>query len=852
MSRGQFRIYLGAAPGVGKTFAMLCEGRRRSARGTDVVIAVVEDHGRPRTREQVVDLEVLPRVMVEHRGSTFTEMDLEGILRRKPEVALVDELAHSNVPGSKNEKRWQDVLELLDAGIDVISTVNVQHLASLNDVVEKVTGVPQRETVPDEVVRNADQVDLVDMSPEALRRRMAHGNVYAADKVDAALGNYFRVGNLTALRELALLWLADKVEDGLQAYREREGIHATWETRERVVVALTGGPEGETLLRRAARIAARSVGGDLLAVHVAKNDGLQSASPRRLAEQRVLAESLGGSYHLVVGDDVPSALLDFARSENATQLVIGASRRGRFSAMVGPGIGQTVVRDSGSIDVHYVTHELVARGRGLPGLTGGLSARRRLAGLATAVVVLPLLTAVLARTRDQLGLPSELLLYLLASVVVALVGGVYPAVIAALAGALLVNFWFTPPLYTLEISGIDDVLSIVVFTLVALSVSTVVDLAARRTREAARSRAESITLATLSGDVLRGGRTLPSLLERARELFNLSLVEMYEQDRLVASAGERPVEGHVTEMEVGNGARMVLTGRVLAAGDRRVLGALAVQAAISMERGRLRQQVSDAAVVADADRLRTALLAAVGHDLRTPLAAAKASVTSLRGGDVIWSPEEEQELLATAEESLDQLDGVVGNLLDMSRLQVGALAVQLRPVALDEVVPHAVRHLAPPHGSIVIDVDEDLPEVVVDPGLLERVIVNLTANALRHSPPDTPVRLAASAFEDRVELRIVDRGPGVPDEDKDRIFAPFQRLDDRSSSAYGAGVGLGLAVARGFVEAMHGTLLAEDTPGGGLTMAVNVPALVGAAQPDPTTTPAPATADPASPPSVDA
>src|SRR5215469_3909275 len=273
-SRGQLRIYLGSAAGVGKTFAMLNEGHRRRERGTDVVLAFVETHGRAQTAAQIGDLEAIPRARIGYRGTSFEEMDLDAVLARHPQVALVDEFAHTNVPGSRNEKRWQDVNELLDAGIDVISNVNIQHLESLNDVVEKITGVPQRETVPDAVVRAADQVELVDMTPEALRRRMAHGNIYKADKVDAALSNYFRPGNLTALRELALLWLADSVEEGLQRYREQHGIAATWETRERVVVALTGGPEGETLIRRAARIAARSVGGELMAVHISRSDGL--------------------------------------------------------------------------------------------------------------------------------------------------------------------------------------------------------------------------------------------------------------------------------------------------------------------------------------------------------------------------------------------------------------------------------------------------------------------------------------------------------------------------------------------------------------------------------------------------
>src|ERR1700760_4484203 len=417
--RGFLRVYLGAAAGVGKTFAMLGEGHRRAERGADVVVAFVETHGRPQTAVLLDGLEVIPRKKLTYRGASFEEMDLDAVLARQPQIALVDELAHTNVPGSRHEKRWQDVDELLDAGIDVISTVNVQHLESLNDVVQKITGVPQRETVPDAVVRAADQVELVDMTAEALRRRMAHGNIYPAEKIDAALTNYFRTGNLTALRELALLWLADKVDEGLQRYRVAHDIQATWEARERVVVALTGGPEGDTLIRRAARIAARSSGGDLLAVHVSRSDGLTGADPGALAGQRRLAESLGGTYHQVVGDSIPDALLEFARAENATQLVLGASRRSWLQAMLtGPGIGARTIRGSGDIDVHIVTHQQMGRGRGLlprargrpPGPRGRLPSPRRLAAYLLAAVFARVAPVVLpAAGRDNVNLTSDAL-----------------------------------------------------------------------------------------------------------------------------------------------------------------------------------------------------------------------------------------------------------------------------------------------------------------------------------------------------------------------------------------------------------------------------------------------------------
>jgi len=848
--RGRLRIYLGSAAGVGKTYAMLSEGHRRAERGADVVVGFAEAHERPQTSALLAGLEVVPRATLEYRGATFEEMDLDGVLARRPEIALVDEFAHTNVPGSRNEKRWQDVEELLDAGIDVISAVNIQHLESLNDVVEKITGVPQRETVPDAIVRAADQVEMVDMTPEALRRRMAHGNIYPPEKIDAALTNYFRSGNLAALRELALLWLADKVDEGLQRYRVEHKIQGAWEARERVVVALTGGPEGKTLIRRGARIAARSAGGDLLAVHVTKSDGLTGADPGALAAQRRLAESVGGTYHQVIGDDISEALLTFARAENATQLVLGASRRSWLTAMLtGPGISARTIRGSGDIDVHIVTHGQMGRGRGLPRPRGAITLRRRIAGYVLAAALAPMLTVVLAQARGDINLTSDVLLFLVAVIVVALVGGFGAAVLTAIVGSLLLNYYFIPPIHQLTIYQVNNSLALGVFVAVALLVSRVVDIAARRSRQAARANAESELLTTTAGSVLRGQQPLSALLDRVREAFGMDSVTLLEctspsgdppadvsAERIrgtpgnwhvVASRGEPavtwPGEADV-EVPVGNSLLLALRGRPLPAADRRVLGAFANYAAVALDQQRLAAEAEAAKPIAAADRMRTALLAAVGHDLRTPLASAKAAVTSLRSPDVNWATEDRDELLATADESLDRLSHLVDNLLDMSRLQAGALSLFLRPSGLEEIVSRALDNLDPAGRDVTVDIPESLPEIDVDPAILERVIVNLTENALRYSPAGKPPLLTASALGDRVELRVVDRGPGIPEKDRDRMFVPFQRLGDTDNTT---GVGLGLALSRGLTEAMGGTLTADDTPGGGLTMTMSVPAVTG-------------------------
>lgn len=834
MARGKLRIYLGSAPGVGKTYAMLSEAHRRIERGTDCVVAFVEHHDRPRTEVMLHGLEQVPRKDLDYRGTLFTEMDVDAVLERAPVVALVDELAHTNVPGSRNAKRWQDVEELLAAGIDVVSTVNIQHLESLGDVVESITGVRQRETVPDEVVRRADQIELVDMSPQALRRRMAHGNIYKSDRVDAALSNYFRPGNLTALRELALLWVADRVDEYLQQYRGEHDIRSTWQARERIVVGLTGGPEGRTLIRRASRMAAKGSGSEILAVYIARSDGLTAASPKELAVQRTLVEDLGGTFHHVIGDDIPAALLDFSRGVNASQIVLGSSRRKTWQYIFGPGVGATVARESGpDLDVHIVTHGEVAKGRGLPVARGArLGRSRSIWGWIVGVGGPALLTLLLTHVDVDLGLANDMLLFLTLTVAAALLGGLLPALASAAAGSLLLNYYFAPPLHLWTISDSKNIVAIIVFVGVAISVASVVDLAARRTHQAARLRAESEILSFLAGSVLRGETSLDALLERVRETFSMDSVALLERASDVAPwtcAGrvgngrmlQRPEDADV-DMPVGDHMALALSGRVLPAEDRRVLAAFAAQAAVVLDRQRLKSEADQARTLAEGNRIRTALLAAVSHDLRTPLAGIKAAVSSLRSDDVSWSEEDQAELLEGIENGADRLDHLVGNLLDMSRLQTGTVTPLIREIDLDEVVPMALGGV--PDGSADLDIPETLPMVTVDKGLLERAVANIVENAVKYSPGAEPVLVSASTLGDRVELRVVDRGPGVPDAAKDRIFEPFQRYGD---APRGAGVGLGLAVARGFVESMGGTIEAEDTPGGGLTMVLTLRAAAG-------------------------
>ncbi|WP_285727918.1 DUF4118 domain-containing protein [Psychromicrobium xiongbiense] len=859
--RGTLRILLGAAPGVGKTYAMLEEAHQLQSEGVDVIVGLALDHGRAATRGLLAGLEIIPPAPVTYRGTEFEEMDLAAVLARNPQCALVDEYAHTVVqpdgsnPGDESRarrKRWEDVEALLEAGIDVISTVNIQHLASLGDVVSQITNTRQGETVPDEVVRRASQIELIDISPELLRLRLSAGNIYAPEKIDAALANYFRMGNLSALRELALLWLADQVEDGLAAYRRDHEIEASWPTRERIVVGLTGGPEGEVLIRRAARILARVSGGELLGVHVRAADGVRGESPRELETQRQLLKDLGGSYHSVIGEDPAQAMLEFARSANATQLVVGTSRRRPLARLVrGAGVGNKIVRESGDIDVHMLSHPLGGRGVRFQ-RPGSLGRRRVIAGLVLAVLVPVLIEAVLVQWVPN-SFVTDTLLQLCGCVLVAMVGGLWPALLAAIVSSLLLNFYSAPPLGTLTISDPENLLALVIFLTVSAAVAVVVGLSARRSRDASRAGAEAAILSELARTAVSGEDSMASFLDQVRETFRVASASVLVRVpgertaalwRVEASAGPsvpRSPETADNVEDIEEGLAIALNGRTLDAADRRLLVAFGAHLVALRQRLALNESRRDNIRLAEGNTMRTSILRAVSHDLRTPLAAIKLSVSSLRQDEVQFSPEEEAELLGSIEVSADHLDALVGNLLDMSRISSDAVRPLSRAVRWSEVIEVALRGEGLQGGSgqapgspVRVELPANMPPVTADPGMLERVIGNIVQNARKYAPESEVVLVGTVAGasladgEPASELRIVDHGHGVAAEDVVAMFRPFQRLDDVPA---GTGVGLGLAVAKGFTEAMGGVLEAEQTPGGGLTMVIRLPLSSGSEAP---------------------
>jgi two-component system sensor histidine kinase KdpD len=809
---GRLRVYLGAMPGVGKTHAMVEEGLRRACRGTDVVIGIIDTTGHPGWVGREIPLERLPTTFCPDGNS---ELDADAVIDRRPRVVLVDDVGHQCEDG---HGRWESVDRILDAGIDVICTLDIGDLASLHDTVASITGVESNRIVPDAFIPVDAQIELVDMSPEALRRRLAHGHVYPPERVDAALANLFRPAVLGALRHLALTWLADRVAEQLERDLAPSSVTDRRPARERVLVAL-GGEGGELLVRRAARLADRS-GGEVIGVHV--------MSPNRhpgpdLEHQRRLLVSLGGTYREIRGDDVAGALGAFARVEQATQIVVGARPTGLRSRSHGEVLDE-LIDDIGPADVHIVpTGATLARQRRL-GSTRPSDHRPRaqvVAGWTLCLVGLPLVTLVLAVVREHVSLGSALLIDLCIVMAVAALAGLRAGLVASVSAFALTNWFLTQPLHTLTISEAENVVALSVFVLVTVVISVLVDRAARQSREASSARADA---AALVGAL----DPLSDLLEQVRATFALDAASVLERvdgawwPTHTSGSPEllTPEQGTSIDLSAEGDLRLVVSGTTLGSEQLVVLRAFADQLAMAVEARRLRAEAAEADLIAEADALRSSLLQAVSHDFRTPLATIKASASGLLHTDVAFTEDDRRVLLHDIEGAADRLDRMVRDLLDMSRLQAGAVDLVLRSVPLEEVVASALVGVDSAQSRVDVDVAPTLPMVLADSALLERAIANIVSNAIAWSPANRSVRIEAGLVGSFVDLRVVDRGPGVERAYRDRMFVPFQRFGDRS---HDAGAGLGLAIAKGFVDAMGASLEVDDTPGGGLTLTVRLP-----------------------------
>ncbi|KMO16387.1 sensor histidine kinase [Methylobacterium platani] len=873
--RGRLKIFLGAAPGVGKTYEMLTSAHARRREGVDVVVGVVETHGRPETEALVAGLDVLARRIVPYGGGTFDEMDLDGLLARKPQLALVDELAHTNAPGSRHPKRYLDVEELLQAGIDVHTTLNIQHVESLNDVVAQITRIRVRETVPDSILDRADDIEVIDLSPGDLIQRLREGKVYLPRQAERALRHYFSPGNLTALRELALRRTAQQVDDQLVTHMRAHAIPGPWAAGERVLVCISEDPRSASLVRTAKRLADRlRAPFTALTIESRRSASLSEAERDRIADTLRLAERLGAETATLpsqgrIADDVVA----FAREHNVTHVVIGKSTRSRWFELLNGSVVHDLLRRSGPISVHVVAGEEIA---GAPAPHKGVrtaapptpSALPYAAALAAVAGALGLGLVL----QSSLGHESTDLVFLTAVVAVAVRFGLYPSLAAVLASSLAYNFFFLPPLYTFTIADPTNVVALFFFTLVAVVVS---NLAGRVRAEATISRARSRATEALYGfsrklascgtldDVLWATAYQIALMLRLRVVLLLPETGGVNAGTVTVMAGYPP-EDFLDEADLaaakwtfdhgrpaGRGAdtlpgakRLFLplrTGRgmvgvvgldgdkpgpLLTPDQRRLLDALADQGALAIERVHLVEDLDRARRSAETDRLRQALLSSLSHDLKTPLAAVLGAATTLRDlGDAL-DREAQGDLLATIVDEAERLNRFIANLLDMTKLESGAVAPNLAPHDLAEIVGTALERTAKilAHHRVALALDAGLPVLSLDAVLTEQVLFNLLDNAAKYAPEGSLVRIEGWREGDTVSLTILDEGEGLPVGDEERIFDTFYRV--RKSDRVRAGTGLGLAISRGFVEAMGGRITARNRPdrtGAAFTLTLPVP-----------------------------
>lgn len=847
--RGQLKIFLGAAPGVGKTYEMLAAGRARLREGVDVVIGVVETHGRRETQAMVEGFEAIPRRTVSYRGRDLDEMDLDAILKRRPSLVLVDELAHTNAPDSRHAKRYMDVEELLAAGIDVYTTLNIQHVESLNDVVAQITRIRVRETVPDAIIDRADEMEVIDLTPADLIQRLREGKVYVPDTARRAVDNYFSPGNLTALRELALRRTAQRVDEQLVSHMRAHAISGPWAAGERVIVCISEDKRGASLIRYAKRLADR-LRAPFTALYVEgqRSFQLSEAERDRVSDFLRLAEHLGGEATTLPGSTrIADDVLGFARTANATHIVIGKSDRSRWFEILHGSVVHDLVRRAGNISVHVIAGEAAGGKTETPPSADALRARMDVAAYAVSAALVAAATLIGIGLRQIMGLQNIALVYLTAVLVSAVRFGLWPALATSLLGVLAFNFFFIPPLYTFTIADPENVVALFFFLVVA-AIASNLTARVRGQALAARARAKTTEDLYLFSRKLAGAGTLDDLLwasafQIASMLKVRVVVLLPGSEGLAVKAGYPPEDqldaadiaaarwafendratGRGADtlpgarrfflpMRTGRGAVGVIgidrdkPGALFSPEQRRLLDALADQTALAVERVHLVADVEAARLDAETDRLRSALLTSISHDLKTPLASILGAAGMLRGYADALTADQRGEMLATIEEEAQRLNRFIANLLDMTRLESGAIMPNAAPHDLAEVVGSALRRAGPilKDHRMEVDLPADLPMLPLDPVLFEQVLFNLLDNAAKYAPAGSKVRLQAWQDGDHVVVQVVDEGPGVPQGDLERVFDKFYRV--RKEDQVRAGTGLGLAICRGFVEAMGGSI----------------------------------------------
>jgi len=846
---------------VGKTYAMLQAAHEEIAGGRHVLAAYVETHGRAETESLLHDLPQIPRRQVPYHGVILEEMDLDAVLTRRPDLALVDELAHTNAPGSRHTRRYQDVEEILEAGIDVFTTLNIQHIESVNDIVAQITGVSVRETVPDQIIETADETGLVDLPPDELIQRLREGKVYVPDQASRAIEKFFRPGNLTALRELALRYLAGTVDHQMRSYMGAHAIAGPWPARERVLVCLSDGPLGERLVRTGRRLAA-GLDAEWVVLHVETGEALNEDTQDRIARTLRLAEELGALTVTIPGTNVAETIIGYARAQNVTKIVVGVSHHSRWVQLIQGSVVDRIIHASGAMDVHSVSGPTEPRAAHASGSTGFRLSTSPWPYLHS-VWVVALVTFLTALIRDFLGPINLPMPYLLAVVGVALQRGRGPATLAALLGVVAFDYFFVPPYYSFEVADTHYLLTFAVLLLVGLVVGTLASRTREQARAARRREIYTSALAVLSSE-LAAARDVDEIMQAiARHIgatftrrvaiflpgpdgdlqprFVTPDLSLDENERAVASwvyrhgqpagygtdtlpaATVRCIPLKTADRIVGVLAVQPMGDQVpLAPEQRRLLETFASQGALAIERAKLVEEARQGEIIRETERLQTALLNSISHDLRTPLASITGALSSLVDTPGPMDVAVQQELLETAKEEADRLNRLVGNLLDMNRLEGGALKLHVEPGDVEDLVGSALRELsdAALHREINVKLPSDLPLIPMDFALMAQAVANLLDNAVKYSRPETSIEVRAERVNDEIRIRVEDRGVGIPPEDLSRIFDKFYRIRHNGGTG---GVGLGLAISKGIVEAHGGRIWAENRPGGGTAVVLGLP-----------------------------
>jgi len=849
--RGKLKIVLGAAPGVGKTYEMLEEAAARKREGIDVVIGVVETHGRLETEQLVRGFEAIPRRQIEYRGRVLDEMDIDAILARAPKLVLVDELAHTNAPGSRHPKRYLDVEELLAAGVDVYTTLNIQHVESLNDVVAQITRIRVRETVPDGIIDRADEIEVVDLTPADLIQRLNEGKVYVKDQAQRALRHYFSPGNLTALRELALRRTAQRVDAQMLTYMQAHAIAGPWAAADRLLVCINESPLSAQVVRQGRRIADQlKAKWTALYVETPRHHRLSEVERDRIADTLRLAERLGAEAITIPGNDAAKDALAYAKANNVTQIILGKSMRSRWFELLHGSVARDLMREAGNIGVQIVA----AEGEPVPEKT--IETRVEGEGFDFVPYLVNTLTVAaalgIALAIDRLvQLPNISMVFLSAVLFSSIAYGLWPSLYATLISVLAYNFFFLPPIYTFTIADPANVVALLFFGVVAVLTS---NLTARTRSQAmtAQNRAKATAELYAFSRKIAGIGDLDDLLwatcyQIASMLKVRVVILLPEAERIAVRAGYPP-EDELDEADIaaakwawdrnrpaGRGAdtlpgakRLFLPmrtergavgvlgidrdrpGPLLTPDERRLLDALSDQAAVAIERIHLAEDIDEARILAATERLRATLLSSISHDLRTPLASIIGSVTTLRGIAADAPKPAREELMATIQDEAERLNRFVGNLLDITRLESGTLQLHRETVDLREIVETALRRATRilERHRVEVDLPPDLPMLEADPPLLEQALFNLLDNAGKYAPKGSLVRIAARRDGERVTIAVEDEGEGVPPDQLERIFDKFHRVQEGDSRP--AGTGLGLAICRGFVEGMGGDVKAAN------------------------------------------